>query len=470
MPVPSFTLLGASALPVSISAFLLRRLPMVQVVGLSASSARETAERVRSAVAALGIDWPRLRVVVECAPLDTRKHGTALDLPIALAVLEAMGEVSIPDAAAFAGELSLTGAVRSIRGAACVARAAVAAGLLALYLPAASARECRLWADGIAIYPVADLGELLSHLRGEQLIPRLPASIPPVVAPDCRDMADVRGHVRAKRALEVAAVLGWGVLLEGSPGSGATMLAARLSGILPEMSRQEREQVTCALSAAGLLQGSSPVERPFRAPHHTISSAGMIGSAYRGTPGEVSLAHAGVLYLDDAPELQRQVMEITAAVLDAGEVSRRRASIDGHDYVIPSRALLVAHRYPCTCGYLGHPGRACGCSGESVRRYHGRLQPLSRLLPLQVTLTPPTREELLSSDERPESSASIRARVERARELLSCPAGMEIPSGSKAETVACVLAALEDRPVTAADLDEARALTRETGLESRLAG
>lgn len=407
------TLLGVDGVAVEVEVDLVRRLPGMVIVGLPGGAVRESAERVRSALTEAGHEFPRKRVVVNLAPADLRKAGTGFDLPIAIGILAASGQVPAAalDGAAFAGELSLEGRLRRVRGALPLALMARAQGLERIVLPSGDAAEAAV-VPGIDVIGAPDLDAVAAWLRGERPLPRAQdgAPEPPDALPD---LAEVRGQARARRALEVAAAGGHNLLLVGAPGCGKTMLAARMPGILPSLSFDEAIDITRVYSAAGLLPEDRGLlrQRPFRAPHHSITPAGMVGTASL-QPGEVSLAHNGVLFLDEVAEFRRGVLELLRGPLEDRTVRLVRAAGSA---VLPASVSLVAAANPCPCGYAGHPIRACICSPGQVDRYRGRLSgPLMDRIDLQVWVRPVDSASLVGG-EPGESSAVVRARVESAR-------------------------------------------------------
>jgi magnesium chelatase family protein len=411
----SGAVLGVEGVPVRVEVDTLRRLPSVQIVGLATSSVREAAERVRSAVAAEEREWPRKRVVINLAPADLRKEGTAFDLPIAVGVLAAAE--AIPAAAlegkVLAGELSLSGALRPVRGALALALMARDDGCSQLILPAACASEAAI-VRNLDVRAARSLGEVLAHLEGGPELPAAPAALP---EPELghRDLSEVRGQLLARRAMEIAAAGGHNLLMIGPPGCGKTMLAARVPTILPRMTFEEAIEVTRIHSVAGLRPPGAGLmgARPFRAPHHSITAAGMLGSA-RLVPGEASLAHHGVLFLDELPEFQRSVLELLRGPLEDRQVTIARAMGTAQ---FPAAFSLVAAANPCPCGFLGHPRRPCGCSETLVHRYMGRLSgPLLDRIDLHVELSPVSAEELVDAPPG-EPSAAVRERVVAARAL-----------------------------------------------------
>ncbi len=411
----SGTLLGVDAAPVSVEVDLLRRLPAVTIVGLPGGAVRESADRVRSALQQAGCEFPKARVVVNLAPADLPKSGTGFDLPIAVALLAASGQVPegpLEDAV-FYGELALDGALRPVRGALSVALMARQQGKARVVLPADCAPEAAV-VRGVEVLAARHLEEVTAWLRGEgELV------APPAVGVGHEggpvDLREVRGQHGARRALEVAAAGGHNLLMIGSPGCGKTMLAARLPTILPDLDFDEAVDITRIHSVAGLLPpgGGLLTRRPFRAPHHSITAAGMVGSASL-LPGEVSLAHNGVLFLDELPEFGRAVLELLRGPLEDREVRLTRAQ---GCVRFPASISLVAAANPCPCGYLGSSHRACVCAPAQRERYLARMSgPLMDRVDIQVWVHPVSGDAL--RDAVPgEDSATVRRRVLAAREL-----------------------------------------------------
>jgi magnesium chelatase family protein len=412
--VHSMTLAGIDGLPVCVEVDLPRRLPATIIVGLPGSAIRESAHRVRSAISATGRSYPKRRVVVNLAPANLPKVGTAFDLPIAIGILFADGQVAgdkIPNTI-FMGELSLDGKLRPVDGAIALAIAASESGAKRIVLPAECAAEAAV-IDDIEVLSAANLIDVLNWLDGHS---ELPAAIShPNVSPTSTfDLSEVRGQHRARRALEIAAAGGHNLLMVGSPGCGKTMLAARMPTILPALTPKEAIEITRIHSVAGMLpRGSGLTEsRPFRSPHHSISAAGLIGNAQL-KPGEVSLAHNGVLFLDELAEFNRRAIEVLRGPLEHREVHLTRARGTAR---YPASFSLVAAANPCPCGYSGHPTHPCMCSSSQVDRYRQRLSgPLLDRIDLQVWVQPIVANDLVQKCPG-EASIDVRLRVNKARE------------------------------------------------------
>lgn len=424
--VRSLGLSGVAGYEVSAECDLSNGLPAFDIVGLPDAAVREARERVRAAIKNCGFAFPVSRITINLAPANRRKAGTVYDLPILVGILAAGGQVRPPDGtAAFVGELSLSGALRPITGMLPMALAAVKAGITELYVPADSAPEATL-AGNLTVYPVENVTALVEHLRGEH--PLSPAQ-PWEPSPEdllCPDFADVKGQDNVKRALEIAAAGGHNILMAGPPGSGKSMLARRLPGILPNMTRREALEATQIHSVLGLTSRRLPmlVQRPFRAPHHTISIMGLSGGGSPPRPGEISLAHNGVLFLDELPEFGKETLEVLRQPLEDGQVQISRVS--GTE-VFPARFMLVCAMNPCKCGWHGYAGR-CRCSDAEVERYLGRLSgPLLDRIDLYVEVPPLNFDELSGKAAPAESSAAIRARVNQARGIQNARFGPDGP-------------------------------------------
>lgn len=396
-------------------------LPSFNIVGLPDSAVRESRERVRAAIKNSRLQFPNKAYVVNLSPADIPKHGPAYDLAIAVGVLAATDQIPLGalESAVFAGELSLDGTVRHINGVMPIAYCAQQQGYERLFVPAEDAAQAAL-VDGIEVIPVESLGQLVEHFYGLQTIAPFRAPPPQLDAnerlPDgIVDFADVKGQEHVKRALEIAAGGNHNVRLSGPPGVGKTLLARAMVGILPKLSLAEALEVTRIYSVADLLQSTQPLLRirPFRAPHHTISQAGLVGGGAIPKPGEISLSHRGVLFLDEMVEFASKALEVLRQPIEDKLVTISRAK---GTLTFPANFLLVGAMNPCPCGYYGDPTRACTCTPTMISRYQGRLSgPLLDRIDIHVDV-PRVDYDKLMGEGRGESSAVIRARVERARQ------------------------------------------------------
>lgn len=415
--VTSAGLFGLNACPVQVETDIARGLPNFEVVGLPDAAVRESRDRVKAALKNCGFEVPSGRITVNMAPADLRKVGPIYDLPIFLSLLSAANETSADfTGSVFVGELALDGTVRKIQGALPMAMMAKAEGMQRIFVPAENAAEASV-VQGIDVYGVHSALEVLDHLEGlKKLMPEEPLVFRPEFVQSPLDMADVQGQEFAKRAMEIAAAGGHNAILIGSPGSGKSMLAQRLPSILPDMTFEEAIECTRIHSIAGTLESDRPLisSRPFRAPHHTISSAGLSGGGTIPRPGEISLAHNGVLFLDELPEFDRAALEILRQPIEEGQVTISRVS---GTLTYPCSMIVVAAMNPCPCGYYGHPTRPCSCTQQKVSRYLNRVSgPLLDRLDLHIEVAP-VEFAHLSSRRKAEPSAAIRERVNAARAI-----------------------------------------------------